>query len=159
MWLTYDTLLRYDANTAQQSVCLCHLRIYEDKTSPPVVVVGELADTGGTISVTNSIEQVAGAVARDYFCGKDDFRLILYKPALRDTLDLPFQEVRFRGAGDATFKRPEWHPVDIAQLLQGAPIKMWRPKDYTVYAVAGDDGERIREDVAFHNAVRTHVRR
>jgi hypothetical protein len=157
--MMYESLMEYESRGFIHSINLCHLRIYDEGSSLPVVIVGELSDTEKHRSLTNDIEIVADAVSRKFFSGGTEFRLVEHHPSrMSNVADPIFEEVAFPELqstrnlpDDRRYRSPTWHPVDIVKLLEGASINVWRPKYYTAYAVAGDEGERIRKAVAARN--------
>ena len=156
-----DRLLRYAGLNGFDG--LTHIRAYEQPDGSLIVIAGELSDNPGT-SVTNAIEAVGEAVAREVAQGKT-FRLIEHYPERGKPGT--FDEVTFTGEGGgppagvfgvepdgtqrtirqdrpaaAAFTGPHWKRIDRAALesLVGEPIEEWEPDAYTASGVAGTSG-------------------
>jgi hypothetical protein len=153
MYLTRELLLPYHGLDAFDG--LCHVRTYEQVGRLPVVIAGGLDDNPG-ISIGLVIELVAAAVQRSEFPDGREFYLIEhYRDAIDGRLapiyslvhfdhhplqDSPDIEVEFRG--------PRWAPIDDVERLLGCKLTAWEQGLYTARAIAGEQGERLRSELA-----------
>jgi hypothetical protein len=153
MDLTRELLLPYQGLDAFNG--LCHIRVYEQPGQLPVVIAGGLDDNPGT-SVTLAIETVAATVQRSEFSDGREFHLIEH---YRDPLDgrpaptyslihfshHPLQE---SPEIEGEFRHPYWEPIDNVEELLGCKVTAWERGLYTARAVAGEQGERLRSELA-----------
>jgi len=153
MDLTRELLLPYQGLDVFDG--LCHIRVYEQPGRLPVVIAGGLDDNPGT-SLTLAIELVAATVQRSEFSDGREFRLIEH---YRDILDgrrassyslvhfshRPLQEsLEIEGE----FRHPYWEPIDDVEELLGCKVTAWERGLYTARAIAGEQGERLRSELA-----------
>jgi hypothetical protein len=154
---------------------LCHVRVFEQDGRLPVVIAGELDDNPGS-SVTSAIEMVAAAVKEEVLPEGREFELIEhYSYSLDASSEPSFERVRFAHADPDQdppcagtvavtdcreaalldgpvvlddFRSPRWEPVADIEELVGCEVRVWPTGRYTAQAVAGDEGERRRADLA-----------
>jgi hypothetical protein len=157
MELTRELLLPYQGLDAFDG--LCHIRVYEQPGRLPVVIAGGLDDNPGT-AITNAVELLATTVKRSLFSDGREFHLIEHyrdgidgRPAPTYALvhfshrpleDSP--EERSNIEGD--FRHPYWEPIDDVEQLVGCALAAWAPGTYTARAVAGEQGEQLRSELA-----------
>ena|SRR5271154_1051552 len=153
MDLTRELLLPYQGLDAFDG--LCHIRVYEQPGQLPVVIAGGLDDNPGT-SVTLAIETVAATVQRSEFSDGRKFSLIEH---YRDAIDgrpapiyalihfshHPLQE---SPEIEGEFRHPRWEPIDNVEELLGCKVTAWERGLYTARAIAGEQGERLRSELA-----------
>ncbi len=147
MQLTHELLLPYEGFRGANGVC--HVRVYEEAGRPPIVIAGVLDDGPGT-SVTNAIEMVADAIQARFFPDGRKFELIEYHPCLLDGRDPPiFSRVDFehRRSGE-----PSWTRIADIERLVGCEVKLWPAGEYTAGAVAGTQGQELRDEIAAKEA-------
>jgi hypothetical protein len=162
MLLTRDLLLPYQGPDAFDG--LCHIRVYEQSGRLPVVIAGGLDDNPGA-PVTNAVEMVAAAVQRGLFADGREFRLIEhYRDGIDGRPPPAYSLVHFshrplehgpndtsNAAGDrreGDFRHPYWEPIDSVEELVGCKVTAWQRGLYTARAVAGEQGERLRRELA-----------
>ena len=126
MELTHELLLPYQGLDTFEG--LCHIRVYEQPGSLPVVIAGGLDEHPG-ISITNAIEMLATTIKRSLFSDGREFHMIEHH---RDGIDdrpaptyslihfshRPLQEhpdERDNIEGD--FRHPYWEPIDDIEHL------------------------------------------
>jgi hypothetical protein len=157
MELTRELLLPYQGLDAFDE--LCHLRVYEQPGQLPVVIAGGLDDNPGT-PLTHAVEMVGAAVQRSQFSDGREFRLIEH---YRDGIDgrpppayslvhfshRPLEESPNDTQGiEGEFRHPCWEPIDDVEQLVSCKVAFWTPGRYTARAVAGEQGERLRSELA-----------
>jgi hypothetical protein len=160
MELTRELLLPYQGLDAFNG--LCHLRVYEQPGQLPVVIAGGLDDNPGT-PLTHAVEMVAAAVQHTQFSDGREFRLIEH---YRDGIDgrpaPAYSLVHFSHRPleespeiEGEFRHPCWEPIDDVEQLVRCKVAIWTPGTYTARAVAGEQGERLRRELA-ENGDRGH---
>jgi hypothetical protein len=153
MELTRELLLPYQGLDALNG--LCHLRVYEQPGQLPVVIAAGLDDNPGT-AVTNAVEMVAAAVQRTQFSDGREFRLIEH---YRDGIDgrpapayslvhFSHRPLEESAEIEGEFRHPCWQPIDDVEQLVCCKVAIWTPGTYTARAVAGEQGERLRRELA-----------
>ncbi len=157
MDLARELLLTYQGLDAFNG--LCHIRVYEQPGQLPVVIAGGLDDNPGT-SITNAVEMLATAVQHRLFTDGREFHLIEH---YRDGIDgrpaptyslvhfshRPLQEDPDNsGNTEGDFRHPYWEPIDDVEHLVGCKVDVWTPGTYTARAIAGEQGERLRRELA-----------
>lgn len=164
MELTRELLLPYQGLDAFNG--LCHLRVYEQPGQLPVVIAGGLDDNPGT-PLTHAVELVAAAVQYTQFSDGREFRLIEHYRNGIDGRPAPaYSLVQFShrpleespddsGNIEGAFRHPRWDPIDNIEQLVGCKVAVWTPGRYTARAVAGEQGERLRHELA-ENGKRSH---
>jgi hypothetical protein len=157
MELTRELLLPYPGLDAFDG--LCHLRVYEQPGHLPVVIASGLDDNPGT-PLTHAVEMVAAAVQRSQFYDGRDFRLIEhYRDGIDGRPPPAYSLVHFShrpleespddsGTIEGAFRHPRWDPIDDVEQLVGCKVTTWRPGLYTARAIAGEQGERLRRELA-----------
>jgi len=153
MDLTRELLLPYQGLDVFDG--LCHIRVYEQPGALPVVIAGGLDDNPGT-AITLAIEIVAATVQRRELSDGREFRLIEH---YRDPIDgrpaptyslvhfshHPLQE---SPEIEGEFRHPRWEPIDDVEELLGCKVTAWERGLYTARAIAGEQGERLRRELA-----------
>jgi hypothetical protein len=153
MDLTRELLLPYQGLDVFDG--LCHIRVYEQPGRLPIVIAGGLDDNPGT-AVTLAIEIVAATVQRSEFSDGREFRLIEH---YRDPLDgrqaASYSLVHFSHRPlqespeiEGEFRHPYWEPIDDVEELLGCKVTAWKRGLYTARAVAGEQGEQLRRELA-----------
>jgi hypothetical protein len=157
MNLTRELLLPYQGLDAFNG--LCHIRVYEQPGQLPVVIAGGLDDNPGT-STTLAIETVAATVQRSEFSDGREFHLIEH---YRDGIDgrpaptyalihfshRPLQDPPDDSSNiEGEFRHPCWEPIDDVEELLGCEVTAWERGLYTARAIAGEQGERLRSELA-----------
>jgi hypothetical protein len=56
---------------------------------------------------------------------------------------------------EGDFRDPRWERIDDIEELVGCEVATWEPGTYTARAVAGEDGERLRSELAANATRRT----
>ena len=141
-----------------------------------MVIVGQLDDNPGT-AIDNAIEMVAAAVETTVFSNGREFRLITYHTfggppymevefSHRSLREDPADPTHYAGrhvriadrghvisdtAGDAKvgdFRDPAWRRINDIDVLLGCDVRSWPRGEYTASNLFGDEGRRLREDVA-----------
>ena len=157
MELTRELLLPYQGLDAFNG--LCHLRVYEQPGQLPVAIAGGLDDNPGT-AVTNAVEMVAAAVQRSEFLDGREFRLIEhYRDGIDGRPPPAYSLVHFSHRPleespndtpsiEGDFRHPCWEPIDSVEALVRCKVAFWTPGTYTARATAGEQGERLRRELA-----------
>jgi hypothetical protein len=160
MELTRELLLPYQGPDGFDG--LCHIRAYEQPGRLPVVIAGGLDDNPGS-SITNAVEMLATTIKRSLFSDGREFHLIEH---YRDGIDghpaptyslihfshRPLQDSpEERGNIEGDFRHPSWEPIDDVEQLVGCEVATWTPGTYTARAVAGEQGEQLRSELAEHS--------
>ena len=161
MDLTRELLLPYQGLDVFDG--LCHIRVYEEPGALPVVIAGGLDDNPGT-SLTLAIEIVAATVQRSEFSDVREFRLIEhYRDAIDGRRAPSYSLVHFSHRPleespeiEGEFRHPYWEPIDDVEELLGCKVTAWKRGLYTARAVAGEQGERLRNELA-ENTHRAHT--
>ena len=161
MDLTRELLLPYQGLDVFDG--LCHIRVYEEPGALPVVIAGGLDDNPGT-SLTLAIEIVAATVQRSEFSDGREFRLIEhYRDAIDGRRAPSYSLVHFSHRPleespeiEGEFRHPYWEPIDDVEELLGCKVTAWKRGLYTARAVAGEQGERLRNELA-ENTHRAHT--
>jgi hypothetical protein len=143
MQLTHQSLLPYQGFHGTRG--LCHIRVYEQPGRLPVVIAGALEDGPGT-STTNAIEMVAAAIQASDPSHYAGTLLLIDGAEIHATEGTPIE-------GD--FRDPSWEPVADIERLLGCEVEVWEPGSYTARAVAGEQGQQLRDEVAEESAEAT----
>lgn len=183
MQLTHEALLPYQGFHGTYGVC--HVRVYEEPGRLPIVIAGALDDGPGTsitnaIEMVAAAIQ-AGIVAdgrefeliEHYPSSADDgqptFSRLRFKH--RSVEESPEDPSHYAGSivvidGDdvheargrpiqGDFRDPSWTKVaDIEQLL-GCEVRLWPAGEYIARAVAGEQGQQLRDEIAAQTTAAT----
>jgi hypothetical protein len=157
MNLTRELLLPYQGLDAFNG--LCHIRVYEQPGWLPVVIAGGLDEHPGT-SITNAVEMLATTIKRSLFSDGREFHLIEHYPDGINGRPAPtYSLIHFShrpleedpdelGNIEGDFRHPYWEPIDDIEHLVGCKVAVWTPGTYTARAIAGEQGEQLRSELA-----------
>jgi hypothetical protein len=183
MQLTQEALLPYQGFHGTYGVC--HVRVYEEPGQLPVVIAGALDDGPGTSitnaieMVAAAIQASIFTDGREFELiqhypssvgdGKPIFSRLRFKH--RSVEERPEDPSNYAGSivvidGDdahvergrpiqGDFRDPSWTEIaDIEQLL-GCEVRIWPAGEYTARAVAGEQGQQLRDEIAAQTTAAT----
>ncbi len=175
MELTRELLLPYQGLNGFDGVC--HVRVYEQPGQLPVVIVGALDDNPGTSITNAIEMVAAAVQRNEFADGREFRLIEHYPDGIDGSLTPTYSLVHFKhrathessdNPGDRAgtivvvgaqvavspgarvegdFRNPRWEPIEHIEGLLGCKIAVWPPGAYTVRAVAGEDGERLRSEL------------
>jgi hypothetical protein len=153
MELTRELLLPYEGLDAFDG--LCHIRVYEQPGRLPVVIAGGLDDNPGT-PVTHAVEMVAAAVQRSQFADGREFNLIEHyrdgidgrPPPTYSLVHFSHRPLQESPEIEGEFRHPRWEPIDSVEEILGCEVTAWQRGLYTARAIAGEQGEQLRSELA-----------
>jgi hypothetical protein len=182
MDLTRELLLTYQGLNGFDG--LCHIRVYEQPGQLPVVIAGALDDNPGTSITNAIEMVAAAVQRSEFADGREFRLIEHYPEGITDRSTPTYSLVHFnhraiheqpndprnhagsivilgdeatvsRGAEiEGDFRDPHWEPIERIEELLGCEVAIWSPGSYTARAVAGEEGERLRGELA-KNATNT----
>ncbi len=183
MQLTQEMLLPYQGFRGTYGVC--HVRVYEEPGRLPIVIAGALDDGPGTSvtnaieMVAAAIQTAIFPNGREFelieHCSSSlsddqpDFSRVRFEH--RSVDENPEDPSNYAGSivvidGDdvheargrpieGDFRDPSWTKIaDIEQIL-GCEVRIWPAGEYTARAVAGEQGQQLRDEIAAHGTAAT----
>jgi len=183
MQLTREGLLPYQGFHGTYGVC--HVRVYDEPGRLPIVIAGALDDGPGTSITNAIEMVAAAIQAAIFADGREFELIEHYSSSLSDDQpsfsrvrfehrsidENPEDPSNYAGSivvtdGDdvhearghpiqGDFRDPSWAKIaDIDQLV-GCEVRIWPAGEYTARAVAGEQGQQIRDEIAAHTTAAT----
>ncbi len=183
MQLTHEALLPYEGFHGTYGVC--HVRVYEEPGRLPIVIAGALDDGPGTgitnaiEMVAAAIQAGIFADGREFELiqhypssvvdGQPTFSRLHFEH--RSVDESPEDPSNYAGRiitidGDdvheargrpiqGDFRDPSWTEIDDIEQLLGCEVRIWPAGEYTARAVAGEQGQKLRDEIAAQTAAAT----
>ncbi len=176
MQLTQEVLLPYQGFHGTYG--LCHVRVYEEPGRLPIVIAGALDDGPGTSITNAIEMVAAAIQASIFADGREFELIEHYPRSLGDRQptfsrvrfehrkidESPDNPSNYAGSiividGDdvhearghpiqGDFRDPSWTNIADIEQLVGCEVRIWPAGEYTARAVADEQGQQLRDEIA-----------